>query len=207
MTNWTKSAENNLVSDSLVNGKHGCKVCGKLYKNKGTLKNHLHDQHPGEIIFEAEKIAKLHEFVEMQWNHKLLFTYPGKQITKLAKDISEIKEKFMKDFSYNMGHYGEELVLSEAKLHLMVQLERIIAHQENIQDVYVGLCNFRDSLKDEVINEFPRHNSSSEFSNIVDRLKVHASADFVKNRFGSGLLGEMIRCADKLSNWDDKEEE
>ena len=77
---------------------------------------------------------------------------------------------------------------------------------ENIQYVCVGLCNFRYSLKDEVINEFPRHNSSSEFSNIVDRLKVHASADFVKNRFGSGLLGEMIRCADKLSNWDDKEE-
>ena len=203
MTNWTKSAEDNLVNE-LPSGRVNCAICNKTYKHKGTLKNHLHDQHPGEIILEAEKIADLHKEVEMRFNHKLLFTYPAEQITQLTKETTKTKERLITSFSYYLDQCAEELIKNEERIHLMVQTRRIIEQQENVQDIYVGLCNFRDSLKDEVIDRFPHHNCTNEISNIVDRLKMEAKAEFVRSGFSGGFLVEMIRCADKLSNWDDK---
>ena len=206
-TDFVQKALDKLVVFETYLEANVCGICAKQYKHTGACENHVKKEHPKHVQRVMEEIAAAAEINEMTYYHKTLFTYPAAQITMLTRETTETKEKLITSFSYYLDQYAENLIKDEERIHLMVQTQRIIEQQENVQDIYVGLCNFRDSLKDEVIDRFPRHSCTNEISNIVDRLKMHAKADFVRSGFSGGFLEEMIRCADKLSNWDNKEEE
>ena len=206
-TDFVQKALDKLAIFDFEMNKHYCGICAKYYKHSGSCENHVKKEHPEHIQRVMEEMAERAELNKMIYYHKALFTLPAISIARLNEEITETKKKLMTSFSYYLDQCAEELIKDEERIHLMVQTRRIIEQQENVQDIYVGLCNFRDSLKDEVIDSFPRHSCTNEISNIVDRLKMHAKADFVRSGFSDGFLEEMIRCADKLSNWDDKEEE
>ena len=206
-TDFVQKALDKLAIFDPEMNKHYCGICAKQYKHTGSCENHVKKEHLGQVQRVMEELVDAAELNEMTYYHKKLFTLPAESIARLTEETTETKEKLITSFSYYLDQYAENLIKNEERIHLMVQTQWIIEQHENIKDIYVGLCNFRDSLKDEVIDRFPRHSCTNEISNIVDRLKMHAKADFVRSGFSGGFLEEMIRCADKLSNWDDKEEE
>ena len=206
-TDFVQKALDKLVVYESWSNLNVCGICAKQYKHTGACGNHVKKEHPEHIQRIMEELADAAELNEITYYHKFLFTYPAAQITMLTRETTKTKEKLITSFSYYLDQCAEELIKNEYRIWLMAQTRRIIEKQKNVQDIYVGLCNFRDSLKDEVIDRFPHHSCTNEISNIVDRLKMQAKAEFVRSGFSGGFLVEMIRCADKLSNWDDKKEE
>ena len=194
-----QQALNNLNEINLNGGKYICKVCAKQYVHQKTCEKHIVDEHAGRVDYQMKIINERIKMNEDAYYHKFLFTETDREMEKLKEEITKQKEKMMTDFTYYFDHYSEPILLNEAELLLLFQMKRIIESQESLEDIYVGLCNFRDELRNEIIDNFPRHSCTNELSNITDRLKVQAKANFVKNRFDNGLINKMIRCADKLT--------
>jgi len=187
--------------------KHTCGICGKGYKHPKACENHMVTEHPEHIERVAKKLTEKAELNEITYYHKMLFTYPEDTIRRTHKNITEAKEKLDKDFEYAFSWVTEELLKDTQKVRLLYEVKQIIEYGKTIQDIWSGLVDYRDELKNEVLMNFPRHNSTSEFSNIHDRLKMAAKAEFAGSRMGLDFLGEMIRIANRLSNFADKEEE
>ena len=204
-TDFTQKAKTELVIFEPHQNKHTCGICGKGYKHPKACENHMVTEHPEHIERVAKKLTEKAELNEITYYHKMLFTYPEDTIRRTHKNITEAKEKLDKDFEYAFSWVTEELLKDTQKVRLLYEVKRIIEFGETIQDIWSELVDYRNELKNEVLMNFPRHNSTSEFSNIHDRLKMAAKAEFAGSRMGLDFLGEMIRIANRLSNWDDRE--
>ena len=206
-TDFTQKALDGLVIFEPHQNKHTCGICAKQYKHAGTAQSHVQKEHPEFVQCAMEELTEKAELNEMAYYHKMLFTYSQDTIRRTHKNITEAKEKLDKDFEYAFSWVTEELLKDTQKVRLLYEVKRIIEFGETIQDIWSELVDYRNELKNEVLDNFPRHNSSSEFSNIHDRLKMQAKAEFAGSRIGGSFLSEIIRIANKLSNFADKEEE
>jgi len=207
MTDFTAQAKTKLTTFEPYNNHYVCGICAKAYKHQKTAETHVENFHLDQVIRIEKWLKDEAEINEITYYHKTLFTYTEDTIKRTNKNIAEAKEKLDKDFEYAFSWVTEELLKDIQKVRLLHDVKRIIEFGETIQDIWSGLVDYRDELKNEVLNNFPHHNSSSEFSNIHNRLKMNAKAEFAGSRVGGSFLGEMIRIANRLSNWDDKKEE
>jgi hypothetical protein len=87
---------------------------------------------------------------------------------------------------------------------LLELVKRTIEHFDTLPRIWEGLKTLKRGWANDVLNNFPHHCSTSELTNIQDRLKMEAKAKLVSQSFGRGHLGEMIRIAEKLMELVDK---
>jgi len=203
-TKWQDQILNELTGFEPEMNKHYCKHCGNLYKHPGTCKNHIKKEHPKRIQMELNKKSEEHDLNRIRYYHILLFTETDRAIKEVNRDIAEAKIKLNKDFEYSFSWVTETLLINLEKRELLKLVKQTIEHGYDLENIEKELIDLRNDWENDIINNFPTHNSTNELSNIHDRLKYKARAEFVNNRFGGGHLAQMITIAKELNKLVDK---
>lgn len=190
--------------DDKTSGRRLCSVCGKTLKYKGPMANHIESKHEMRVLAEARKVRNEEAVTEVSFYHKHLFTYLKDDIARTNKKIAEYKKRLDKDFLNSFSWVMESLLYCHEEVALLSEAQEVIEGAETLEDVYLNLRYFQDRIKLELINNFPRHNSTNEFSNIQDRVRAQAKAELLKDSFVKGVLTEVVDLADKLTDLADK---
>ncbi len=197
-----------LAIDSFVGfdedtGKHCCEVCGKLYQMSGHLRKHILREHHSRVVLKAAQLEEKNQLDEVVFLHRHIFGLVPEAWRRRDEKIQIAMEKIANgdiSFRYFADHYAEEVIIAEEEMHLLEGIRHIMETGDNYKDMYVELCTARDDLRESVIADLPRHNSTGEMVNITERLKHQAMANLVKNSYIKGFLCQLIYYFDKLTN-------
>jgi hypothetical protein len=203
-TKWVNQVLDKLVGKDEETGKFYCGVCHKLYKHEGTLKNHIKTTHADYVQQWVEEVSEEYDLNKIRYYHMLLFTETDREIGKIEKQINEAKAKLNQDFEYAFSWVTEQLLVNLETRQLLELVKKTIEHFDNLDEIHQELLELKEGWIKDVLNNFPRHNSTNELSNIHDRLKYEARAKFINNQFGGGHLNMIIRISKDLMELVDK---
>jgi len=196
----TTATDKLIVKDEMT-GMFACTECGKNYAKLGTLINHLDKKHPEAIEAAQAEIDEKSFENKIRYVHTELFTYVPRRMKDAQKEIDEAKDKLdrygVEDF---FTWRAEPMVLADCRLKLLQEIQMVVENSSDLKEMFCELTSMKDEWTTEIIERFPRHNSTSELSNIYDRLKMQAKAEIVSDRFGSGSLPMVIHYADQLTD-------
>jgi hypothetical protein len=211
MIDYNTKAKENLAGVDTLTGKQACNVCGKLYKNRGTLLNHVAASHRGEIMREAAKIEELHILSEITYYHKALFTEFPRKIKKLESAIEVAKAKFAEDPAYYFGWILDDLMVNVFTVKWMQKIQLDIEAGTSLEEIKDQLIAVKETLTKKVLRAATASQSSSRLSNVSDALEAKAIAEFISGYSMSSLderirlVNRTIRNAEKLEGESRKE--
>ena len=212
----------NLVSEKVVgynsekgvvqragNGRLECPVCDNDYVKLGSLINHVvnsketyHISFVEDVVEDEEKEkaekAEASTLHMVTYYSRILFLKTRASLDEMILKKKEDVDKFSNDFSYQLQWAGEDIIMAEERIERTREMVHLIESAESLKDMLVSLEGWSQELVECVLDRFPHHNSTSEFSNIVDRLKAQSRAEFIRSRFRLTGLGSIIRIVKDL---------
>jgi len=194
---WTEKAIENRCM-KLVDGRYSCGICGREYVVAGTCKNHINRDHGEQILEEATLMEK----EDNNSTRDFYIISVGEWFPKIEKTFKEDKEKFLKRLTENsientLGWEAEGMVIQEETFRLALVANNIITRMlednKSWEEIYTGLVEYENGLKDDLSQNPYRHNSTSLMSNSVEEWKTRAKADFL-----SGYLHTITEVKQKI---------
>ena len=203
MTDYLQKSTEGYVTIDEATNKFSCEVCSKLYKHRKTAEKHVMENHLGLVKITALSLEKHHHLNRAKHYEQWVETHLTEAIKELEAKVKEGVDKIAKDPIHGVSWYTEDLIKNQETLNLARDLAAAIETQrgEGCSDVELMKLLEADIevQKDGLLNNPPRHSSTSGMRNLIDLWQHEARCQFYAGRFSmtspkaiTGMLHEKV---------------